>query len=180
MFMGHPGEIAGCDIDGRLIDWINQNLPYISGVRTLPNAPLPFPDAAFDAVISISVFTHLNEPSQKFYLEELHRVSAPGAYLFLTIHGGRAMERALTEERIFQMINIPATGLEKAAQGMHEGRHNFIIQPTGHLTTKEYEYGITFIPANYVQTVWSDYFEIVRLVNGAIHDFQDIVVCRKR
>jgi SAM-dependent methyltransferase len=180
MFMGHPGKITGCDIDGRLIDWINQNLPYISGVHTQPNTSLPLPNASFDAVISISVFTHLNEPSQKLYLEELQRVSAPGAYLFLTIHGDRAMERALTEERIFKMIDVSAAGLEDAAQGMREGGHNFIIQPTGHLTTEKYEYGITFIPDKYIQTVWSDYFDVVRIVSGAIHDFQDIVVCRRR
>lgn len=180
MFKGHPGKITGCDVDARHVEWVNQSLSYMSAVNTQPNAPLPFPDASFDAVISISVFTHLNESSQRLYLDELSRVSAPGAYLFLTNHGERAMERALTEDRIFEMLAIPAEGLQAAAEGMRQGRHNFIIQPTGHLTTADYEYGITFIPAKYIREVWTEYFDIVNIVSGAIHDFQDIIVCRKR
>jgi SAM-dependent methyltransferase len=180
MFKGHPGKVAGCDIDGRHVDWINVHLPHMTAVQTQPNAALPFADGSFDAVISISVFTHLDESSQRLYLAELARVSEPGAYLFLTTHGERAMARALDEDGIFRMLAIPRADLDLAAIGMREGRHNFILQPTGHLTSSDYQYGITFIPASYVKRVWSEFFEVVEIVSGAIHDFQDIVVCRKR
>ena len=180
LFKGHPGKITGCDIDGRLVDWINAELTYMTAVKTDPNGPLPFDRGAFDAVISVSVFSHLDEQSQEFYLDELSRVSSSGAYLFLTTHGERALARAFEEERIFKMLEVPAAELDKAAVGMREGRHNFIVQGSGHLTTEDYKYGITFIPAPYVNQVWGKYFEIVKIVSGAIHDFQDIVVCRKR
>jgi SAM-dependent methyltransferase len=180
MFKGHPGVITGCDIDGRLVDWINEHLSYMHAVQTQPNALLPFDDSSFDAVISISVFTHLNEDSQKLYLSELSRITQSGAYLFLTIHGSRALERALTEERIFKMLEIPQEELDSAATGMRAGVHNFIIQRSGHLTSGDYEYGITFIPETYVRDVWGRNFEIIDIVKGAIHDFQDIVVCRRR
>ena len=180
LFKGHPGKVTGCDIDGRLVDWINDHLSYMTAVRTEPNATLPFDNQSFDAIISISVFSHLDEESQKLYLRELSRVASSGAYLFLTIHGERAIARALEEERIFKMLEIPGAALENATTGMREGRHNFIVQGSGHLTTDDYKYGITFIPAEYVKQNWSEYFEIVDIVSGAIHDFQDIVVCRKR
>jgi|SRR5579859_1109161 len=180
MFKGHPGKIAGCDIDKRLVDWINGNLPYVRATKTQPNRPLPFERGEFDAVISVSVFTHLNEESQHLYLSELARVTDNGAYLFLTVHGKRALARALEEERIFQMLEISIEGLDAAVAGMDRGFHNFILQETGHLTTSEYQYGITFIPSAYVKRVWGEYFEITDIVNGAIHDFQDIIVCRKR
>jgi SAM-dependent methyltransferase len=180
MFKGHPGKITGCDIDGRLVDWINGHLPHMTAVRTNPAAPLPFEDGAFDGVISVSVFSHLDEDTQRLYLAELERVSASGAYLFLTTHGERALTRALGEDRIFEMLAIPRCDLENAATGMGEGRHNFALQPTGHLTSDDYNYGITFIPETYVRLVWSKYFEVVNIVRGGIHDFQDIVICRKR
>ena len=179
MFKGHPGQVTGCDLDGRHVDWINGHLPFMRAVQTRPNAALPFTDASFAAVISISVFTHLDEASQDFYLAELARVSESGAYLFLTTHGERAMERALTEERIFAMLDIPSANLQKASAAMTEGKHHFVLQ-SGHLTTDEFKYGITFIPSSYVRRRWSEYFEIVDIVSGGIHDFQDIVVCRKR
>jgi SAM-dependent methyltransferase len=180
MFKGHPGKITGCDIDGRLVDWINGHLPHMTAVRTDPAAPLPFEDGSFDGVISVSVFSHLNEDTQKLYLAELQRVSARGAYLFLTTHGERALTRAVSEDRIFEMLAIPRDDLENAVTGMSEERHNFIIQPTGHLTSVDYSYGITFIPESYVRRVWSNYFEVINIVSGGIHDFQDIVICRKR
>lgn len=180
MFKGYSGKYSGCDIDGRLVDWINGNLAYMQAEQTQPNGPLPFGKDSFDAVISISVFTHLNEESQHFYLSELARTTQSGAYLFLTIHGERAIARAIEEDRIFRMLAISIEGLDAAAVGMNAGKHNFILQETGHLTTSDYEYGITFIPSSHVKRVWTEYFDIVEIVSGAIHDFQDIVVCRKR
>jgi SAM-dependent methyltransferase len=180
IFKGHPGKITGCDIDGRLVDWINGNLPHMMAIRTDPAAPLPFEDNSFDGVISVSVFTHLDEGAQKLYLAELERVSISGAYLFLTTHGERALTRALGEDHIFEMLGILRAELERAARGMNEGRHNFILQPTGHLTSDNYNYGITFIPEIYLRRVWSNYLDVVNIVRGGIHDFQDIVVCRKR
>lgn len=180
MFKGHPGKITGCDIDGRLVDWINGHLAHMTAVQTVPAAPLPFESESFDGVISVSVFSHLDEATQKLYLAELARVSTRGAYLFLTTHGERALARALSEDRIFEMLTIPRTALERASAGMREGRHNFIVQPTGHLTSENYQYGITFIPETYVRRVWAEHFEVEGVVSGAIHDFQDIVICRKR
>ena len=59
-------------------------------------------------MISVSVFTHLDEATQKLYLAELARVSARGAWLFLTTSGERALARALSEDRIFELLAIPA------------------------------------------------------------------------
>jgi SAM-dependent methyltransferase len=180
LFKGHIGKLVGCDIDGRHVDWINGHLSHMAAVQTQPNAALPFSDNAFDAVISVSVFSHLDEKSQKLYLAELARVSTNGAYLFLTIHGERAMERAIKEDRIYKMLEVPEIALQNAATGMREGKHNFIIQKNGHLTSDNYRYGITFIPEIYIKRVWDEFFEVIGIVGGAIHDFQDIVVCRKR
>ena len=180
MFKGHPGQIIGCDVDGRLVDWINDNLPHMAAFQTHPGVPLPFKDDLFDGIISVSVFTHLDEITQKFYLSELKRVATRGAYLFLTTHGERALTRALAEEHIFKMLGIASSELEGAAFSLNDGQHSFILQPNGHLTTSSYNYGITFIPANYVRSVWAEYFDVEAIVVGAIYDFQDIVVCRRR
>lgn len=180
LFKGYPGTLAGCDVDTRLVNWINEALPYMHAIATQPNQALPFDSGRFDCVISISVFTHLDEDSQDLYLRELQRCTRSGARLFLTIHGMRAMERAQKEQPIFDMLSVPVTAFDAAQQRMREGRHAFILQEGGHLTTDEYRYGITFIPDSYVYTRWGEYFEIERIVDGAIHDFQAIVVCRRR
>jgi hypothetical protein len=77
------------------------------------------------------------------------------------------------------MLEIPRKGLEAAQRGMSEGLHNFILQERGHLTTGDYKYGIAFVPDEYIRMHWGRHFRIDAIVNGAIHDFQSIVVCTR-
>jgi len=104
MFKGHPNRIVGCDIDKRHVNWVAGNLDYMTACLTSVNPPLPFGDDEFDAIISISIFTHLTEKSQDDFLAELSRITSSDGYLFLTVHGSRAMERAKSEKMIWDMI----------------------------------------------------------------------------
>ncbi len=94
MFKGFDGRYTGVDIDGLNVDWVKENLSWVDAYKTEPRQPLPFPDSTFDSVFSISVFTHMNEPDHIFYLNELRRVTVPGARLFVTVSGDRALQRA--------------------------------------------------------------------------------------
>ena len=193
MFKGHPGRIAGCDIDSRHIAWINSNLEFMEGKLSKVTPPIPFEDNEFEAIISISIFTHLTETSQDQFLAELHRVCSPGGRLFLTVHGKRALDRALGESNIRAMLDMDETRFVSAQKDFAENRHAFVLQ-FGHLTTvsdekksnqsdtsshvvaEPFEYGISFTPEEYVRTHWSRWFEVIDYRYGGIHDFQDIVV----
>lgn len=179
MFRGHPGEIHGCDIDARHVAWIRQSLDYMQVELTKPDAPLPYGDGRFELIISISVFTHLNEASQDVLLAELARVASRRGTLLLTIHGERALERAQRERAIFEMISVDPRAFERAAEQFERGRHAFILQ-NGHLTNADFDYGITFIPKAYVLEHWSRWFTLKRHVSGALHDFQDVLVLEPR
>ncbi|KRE07474.1 hypothetical protein ASE63_22505 [Bosea sp. Root381] len=176
MFKGFRGRYTGADIDHELLEWAGTHLPWVAPMATTPRAPLPARDASFDCVISISVFTHMSEADSLFYLDELHRVTKPGATLLLTVHGERALKRAETESDIFEMLSIPRAKLEGARSAMPG--FSFILQQ-GHLTSDAYEYGISFTGEQYVHTEWAKRFQVNRVVSGAIHDFQDIVVLKR-
>lgn len=178
MFKGFAGQYTGVDIDARHVEWMKSALPYVRANLSQPRKPLPFEDGVFDCVISISVFTHMNETDQDFYLSELRRVCRPGSYLFLTVHGSRALDRAISDQSIFDMLSVPRKAVVTAHRAMKEGPTFKFIRQDGHLTSGDYEYGITFISDSYVSLHWSKFFSIERVVSGAIHDFQDIVVCR--
>jgi hypothetical protein len=116
----------------------------------------------------------MTEGDQFFYLSELARVTLPGALLFLTVHGERALTRAETEA-----VEIPRTAVDEARKSIEGEGFHFVLQH-GHLTSKAYEYGITFISDRYVRDEWSRYFSVKAVRSGAIHDFQDIVVLEAR
>ncbi|SDP92579.1 Methyltransferase domain-containing protein [Phyllobacterium sp. YR620] len=178
IFKGFQGKYTGIDVDHELLEWVHQNLPWVNSVPSVPRRPLELPDQVADCVISISVFTHMNEKDSTLYLDELKRVTRDGAYLFLTVHGERALSRALSEQRIANMLSIPENEFRNAARAFETTGFHFSRQD-GHLTTDNYDYGITFISANYIHSAWAQDFIVERIVPGAIHDFQDIVVLRK-
>ena len=196
MLKGHPYELAGCDVDSRHIEFIQSNFDFMEASLSSLQPPLPYASDKFDAIISISVFTHLNETSQDEFLSELHRICVPGARLFVTVHGERALQRAQSEEMIWQMLSVDRRGFDAARKEFAGGGHSFILQD-GHLTSiprkttllsrarsffgasspiRPFEYGITFIPEKYIRSHWNRWFEIVAYHHGAIHNFQDIVV----
>jgi SAM-dependent methyltransferase len=78
-------QLHGVDIDRAAIRWARRHL----GPRFVASAawpPLPFPEAAFDVVCAISVFTHLDEPMQIAWLRELRRILRPGGLLIASTH----------------------------------------------------------------------------------------------
>lgn len=81
------GEVCGCDIDQRSIDWLEDNLTPPFHFRALSSSPvLPFETDHFDLVYAISVFTHLADEWAAWLLE-LHRVLAPNGVLVTTFLG---------------------------------------------------------------------------------------------
>jgi 2-polyprenyl-3-methyl-5-hydroxy-6-metoxy-1,4-benzoquinol methylase len=46
-----------------------------------------FKENSFDLIYALSVFTHLSEPLQRFWITELTRIVRPGGHLFITLHG---------------------------------------------------------------------------------------------
>ncbi|HTU31753.1 MAG TPA: class I SAM-dependent methyltransferase [Solirubrobacteraceae bacterium] len=81
------GEVWGCDIDERSIDWLRSNLTPPFNFQALSSRPaLALPSDHFDLVYAISVFTHLADDWAAWLLE-LRRVLGPTGILVLTFLG---------------------------------------------------------------------------------------------
>jgi SAM-dependent methyltransferase len=90
-------ELWGSDISAQCIEWDRLHLsPPVSFTTNDEVPPLPFPDAKFDLVYALSVFTHIAEHWAAWLLE-LDRVLAPGGRIVATFMG-EAMCRAVAGE----------------------------------------------------------------------------------
>jgi SAM-dependent methyltransferase len=178
MFREFKGRYCGIDVDGELIEWISTALPWVDARLSRPKEQLPCEDAAFDCVICVSVFTHMNEADSRFYLQELHRVTRPGASLLVSVHGRRAIKRAVSEKTIADMLAIPTEDMRSGNVALSSDGFHFTKQ-NGHLTKDNYEYGITFVSEQWIRSEWGKLFAVERIAMAAIHDFQDIVVMRR-
>jgi ubiquinone/menaquinone biosynthesis C-methylase UbiE len=88
-------EIWGVDVSAEHIIWCQQHLAppfYFSTVTTAPH--LPFEDGYFDLIYAGSVFTHIADLADAWFLE-LKRIVRPGGRLYITVHDKHTIDLAL-------------------------------------------------------------------------------------
>lgn len=85
-------EIWGTDVSTDHIYWNNKYLnPPFKFITTTFNAHLPFEDKYFDIIYSGSVFTHIDNLAESWFLE-LRRVLSENGRIYLTIHDNHTLD----------------------------------------------------------------------------------------
>jgi SAM-dependent methyltransferase len=160
--------LYGSDIDTESIRWCEEKMGFAQWRVNELTPPLPYSEAQFDLVYSLSVFTHLNEDMQFRWLEELQRVTQPGGVLLLTIHGQKRFEEMAERDS----REIPKETLDE--QG-------FAFGPYADHREDLYgeDSGVTFHAHHYVREKWADFFTIESIISLGLANWQDIVVARR-
>ena len=96
------------------------------------------------------------------------------------MHGQRALDRARSDDDLFRTINIqPGTPMAASRARSAWGRCRSSPRPQhakpGTTTTASHSRA-----SSYIRREWSRSCTVERIVTGAIHDFQDIVVLKKK
>jgi SAM-dependent methyltransferase len=91
-------RVSGCDINPKMVDWCNRNLPFADVVINELSPPLPYPDSTFDIVYAFSVMTHLNEELQRAWSRECFRVLKTGGYFLFSTMGEHYLSRGRLNE----------------------------------------------------------------------------------
>lgn len=97
--LGTGARLHGTDLNPRLIQWCRDHLDFARFEINRLEPPLPYPDGSFDLVCALSVFTHLPEPLQRPWIEELGRVLVPRGLLVISTHGERYASDLDSDER---------------------------------------------------------------------------------
>jgi SAM-dependent methyltransferase len=116
---GFPGEVAGSDFSRPAVEWCRAHLPFARFETNGLAPPLAFAEASFELVYALSVFTHLPEPLQLAWRDELRRLLKPGGLLLLTTHGRSYLPRLSDDERerfdagelVVRWTDVPGTNL---------------------------------------------------------------------
>jgi hypothetical protein len=159
--------VTGLDIDADNIDWCRANIPDATFAVVPPWPPTSLAAGAFDVVFAISVMTHLTEENHLAWLQELRRITAPSAAVLLTVHG----ETAWLEG-----------GMTLAKYGMWRANGFAVLSKNRDLDDSGADaslYFNAFISRRYVYEVWSEFFEVLDVIPGAVIN-QDLVVLRRR
>lgn len=152
----------GTDTDEEALSWCQDHLSsrgHFVGNGAAP--PLPFEEQFFDLVYSISVFTHLSEALQFCWLEELKRVTKPGSYLLLSVHGGEFFDEAPREFK------------------EHFREAGFYSRSTTDEKGCREPFETSYHAEQYIRARWGEIFEVEEIIKGGINNDQDLVLCRR-
>jgi SAM-dependent methyltransferase len=160
--LGH--KLSGCDIDEEAVAWCSSHLQG-SFAQTGAQPPLPYVDGAFDLVVAISVFTHLDEEREAAWVAELGRVIRPGGFCIASVNGcsSWALQGAVAG---------PAYHDQMSVKGFTSGPYPQPGMPSW--------YQNSYHRPDYVERYWTKDFEILTYEERAINHHQDAVVMRRR
>jgi len=178
-------SLSACDVNGRSIAYLQRAYPKIDSYASAFSPPLKYPDAKFDLVLSVSIFSHLSITDNPIWLKELARVTRPGGLCCLTILGSHAMglhasggpgatdQSKLLEEQGYLFQNYERPDFQRVATELWDKGN------TLHLIKEDY--GNTYLSEGFVRKNWDNSdFELRQFIPGIIDQQQDLVVLKRR
>lgn len=154
-------KFYGTDYNPLLIEWCRRKLKYADFSVNNAKDKLKYGDNTFDFLYALSIFTHLPEPEQDFWINELARITRPGGYLFITVHGEYHLDGFPEEAREkFNRGEMSVFGGQVAGTNMCN----------------------TFHPYEYMNTKFAPHLELVDYVKeGALgNPRQDVYLFKKK
>jgi hypothetical protein len=140
--------------------------------------PLPYASDYFDAIYSVSVFSHLNQTAFYAWADELSRIMKRGSVLIITIHGLTALTTLRTRQR------PSSIGIDEEVFNTKEkdfGQSGFIWMPqtAGSVDIDVNQYGISFVDKERLKSHLPTSLKIIHHGDGEIGGWQDLVVLEK-
>lgn len=77
----------GCDPQSKAIEWAEENFPQLKLLCSKEEPPLEYGDSQFDGCFAFSIWSHFSEKMAVAWLDEMHRITKKGGFLFLTTCG---------------------------------------------------------------------------------------------
>ncbi len=176
-------DVHATDINPKHIEWCRENLRGVHCVQNAALPPLPYPDAAFTFIFSLSVLTHLTQARTNQWLQELSRILAPGGILVVTTHGPTAV-RTIRDSPVHQQ-NFGMSKIDAETLLAHLPETGFDFRPYDPHTliaaSAGPEYGLTFIHPDYIEkTAPILGLRIKEVREGGLRGWQDIVVLERQ
>lgn len=172
-----------CDIRADAIAHLQRLYPTVKACANKFDPPLPFEDATFDFIYSVSVFSHLSVEDAQLWLPELFRIARPGSTLCLTFNSYNSLSVVRSQGKLSNVsleqlrkdgffFDADIVGFEKkmAAELALGFGHPGMTRPTGDMYYSAEKARSLFEGAG---------FQVLAVLPGVIDRFQDLAVLRR-
>ena len=175
-------DLWGCDFAPTNIDWMKRYLPSsVKGFVNNANPHLPFPDHTFDLVSAFSVFTHI-DLFEDAWLLELKRITHPDGLIYLTVQNEASWLRIPEREELLKHLeyanNISGNPFTVTPEIFLEPMplDRIVIR-----MTEDINYNCNvWHSTEYIENLWSRYFDILHVADNAHTNFQSAVILRPK
>ncbi len=176
-------RLAASDVDPTAVAYLRRAWPKVDSRVNHSAPPLPFEGAQFDVLYAFSVWTHLPPEAQARWLAEVGRVLRPGGLALITTLGFYGLE--LLNHSVAPLEaewrNVSADDLRREGVIYREYRVLGQALPEKELFSGiQGSYGVAVHDPAYVRRAWAVGFEVVEVVERAMHGHQDLIVLRRR
>lgn len=165
-----------CDINPAAMAYLSEALPQVDCRTTPYEPPLPYADDTFDALYSISIWTHLPPDLGVAWLKEMRRILKPGGTALISTSGekviGRRRERGDKGWEHYEVADLQREGVlyhRYPSLDVDRGTHPGV-------TTS---YGLTAHHPDHIRTVWGEIFTVGAIDIAVIDNIQDLVTLTK-
>jgi hypothetical protein len=97
-------DVYGSDYNEDLVAWCRRRLTFASVKSNGLAPPLAFPNDSF--ALPLRFQTHLDEPLQTPWIEELERVAKPGGQILITVKGNAVDLRQLRPDLRYLRLHV--------------------------------------------------------------------------
>jgi ubiquinone/menaquinone biosynthesis C-methylase UbiE len=167
------GELWGSDINARHINWCQQNFGEPFFFVTNSTSPhLPFEDNYFDLVYCGSVFTHITDMSDAWFLE-IKRILRRGGYAYITIHDQHTLDVMFNKYKdhpLFQEFNADVR--------QFYDKHVTGADGYAYFTMHSDPVSQVFYNRDFLLKKWSRFANVIS-VNPEAHDHQTAILLQK-
>lgn len=180
-------NIYGLDVMQEFIDICTDTFGTQNFSVTTPFPPTKIPNEKFNFIVGYSVFSHLSEEACAKWMEEFHRILAPGGMVALTTRGRPFFDycESLKDKghrgylnalgSMFEDIDAMRAKYDKG-EVVHSNKDG--VNGGGAMTADFY--GETFIPEAYAKNAYSKHFVLEQFLFDPARQAHPIMFFRKK
>jgi len=174
-----------CDIDHTNVAFLQRHYPKVTSYTNEFTPPLDFPDASFDLIYSLSVFSHLNIDDSVIWLRDLARVVKPGGLLLLTTEGPTSLKWLCSDFGMDEASAMATLGRDGHMFTSYENWQEAVGRTTtlpvaSSMVGVERPYGSMALSPEYIRHHWCTAgLTVLDIIEGIIDTRQDLVVLRR-